>query len=127
METIKEFFKSHPHLAKNIIYQDPSYVFFRLLPDGPVGAMGKKLTPYVSLATDPSILPLGSVVIFFLDLPRSSKFGFSPIRGIGLAQDTGGAIVGHRVDLFCGFGERAKFIASHLKKQGRVFLLLKKQ
>ncbi len=127
MENIKKYFEKHPKIMEQIIYQDPSYVFFRLLPDGPYGAMNKKLTPYVSLATDPSILPLGSLLIFFLDLPKNDKFSYSSrIKGLGLAQDTGGAIKGHRIDLFCGFGDKAEYIAGHLKKEGRVFLLLAK-
>ncbi len=126
IENIKKFFKDHPKLMKKILYQDPSYVFFRLLPDGPIGAMGQKLTPYISLATDPSILPLGSMIIFFLDLPKGLKDRPSSIKGIGLSQDIGGAIKGHRIDLFCGFGDRAEIVASSLKRKGRVFLLLKK-
>ena len=125
IKNIKKFFKKHPKLMKKILYQDPSYVFFRLLPDGPIGAMGKKLTPYISLATDPSILPLGSMVIFFLDLKEVKNSPFS-IKGIGLSQDVGGAIKGHRIDLFCGFGDKAEAIAGGLKKEGRVFLLIKK-
>ncbi len=125
IKNIKKFFKKHLKLMKKILYQDPSYVFFRLLPDGPIGAMGKKLTPYISLATDPSILPLGSMVIFFLDLKEVKNSPFS-IKGIGLSQDVGGAIKGHRIDLFCGFGDKAEAIASGLKKEGKVFLLIKK-
>jgi membrane-bound lytic murein transglycosylase A len=43
-----------------------------------------------------------------------------------LAQDRGGAIKGSRLDLFCGAGQRAEFLAGHLQAQSRVYLLLKK-
>ena len=50
----------------------------------------------------------------------------TPLRGLGLAQDTGEAIRGRRVDLFCGKGARAAFIAGHLNGPGEVWMLLAK-
>ena len=51
----------------------------------------------------------------------------TPLFGIGLAQDTGEAIKGRRVDLFCGKGERAYFVASRLNAKGQTWLLLARE
>lgn len=36
------------------------------------------------------------------------------LRGIGFAQDVGGAIKRNRIDIFCGGNDRANYVASHL-------------
>ena len=57
-------------------------------PDNPaygITASGRKATPYVSVAVDPDIIPLGSTVII-----DGQEY---------LAADTGGAIKGNRIDI----------------------------
>lgn len=51
------------------------------------------LRPYQSIAVDPSVIPLGSRV--YIPAYRNDGHG-----GWFVAQDTGGAIVGHRIDVF---------------------------
>ncbi len=51
------------------------------------------LTPYQSIAVDPRIIPLGSRV--YIPAYRNDGYG-----GWFVAQDTGGAIVGHRIDVY---------------------------
>lgn len=125
MQRLRAYLYAHPDEAQNLMNTNPSYVFFRLADFGPLGSMGQTLTPMVSLATDSAFLPLGTVLAMELDLPR--------LRGasertslLGLPQDRGGAIKGSRLDLFCGAGLDAEFLAGHLQNHGRVFLLLKK-
>ena len=53
--------------AKAIMYQNPSYVFFRKIADlapqdGPIGAMARSITPMRSIAVDPAFIPLGAPV-----------------------------------------------------------------
>jgi membrane-bound lytic murein transglycosylase A len=43
---------------------------------------------------------------------------------LGLAQDKGGAIKGDRLDLFCGAGEMAAFLAGHMKEEAKVCILV---
>lgn len=103
---------------------DPSFVFFRQIPDsesGPLGALGVPLTPGRSVAVDPRTTPLGSPVFISTD---SSPVG-SRLNRLMLAQDTGGAIRGPvRADYFWGFGPRAGDMASRMKENGRMWLLL---
>jgi membrane-bound lytic murein transglycosylase A len=123
MRSIRDYLRKHSDLLPEILYTNPSYVFFRIAEGGPYGAMGKELTPMVSLATDPGLLPLGSLMAYRVDLPRRQAPN-EPLCGIGLAQDVGGAIQGTHLDLFCGAGQRARYRAGHLKDRGGLYLML---
>ncbi len=124
MQSIRAFLDQHPELLPEILFTNPSYVFFRLRSDGPYGAMGQILTPMVSLATDPKMVPLGALLAFEVDLPGEESG--TRLTGLGLAQDVGGAIKGRHVDLYCGSGPQAGQIAGRLKSQGRLVLVLSK-
>ncbi len=105
---------------------DPSYVFFRAIPDGPqgpLGALGVPLTAGRSLAVDPRTTPLGAPVFVTTAAPGGS----GKIDRLMFAQDTGGAIRGSvRGDFFWGFGEDAGSMASSMNANGRMWLLLPK-
>ncbi len=126
MQRIRAYLREHPHEVSELLNTNPSYVFFRLAQDGPLGAMGRTLTPMVSMATDSAFLPLGSILAVDTVLPDT---GGTEARTafLGLAQDRGGAIKGSRLDLFCGAGPRAEFLAGHLQASSRVYFLLKKE
>jgi membrane-bound lytic murein transglycosylase A len=116
-----------PAEAAALLRDNPSYVFFRLLPDltadqGPVGTLGVPLAPLRSLAVDPAHLPLGAPVWIAARDPVDG----APLRRLVLAQDTGGAIRGPaRGDLFWGWGEDAALRAGRMQDRGAaVFVLL---
>lgn len=102
---------------------NPSYVFFRVIDDvpaekGPIGAMGRSITAFRSIAIDPSFTPLGAPVWI-------EKAGADPIRSLMVAQDTGGAIKGpQRADIFYGTGREAGDAAGTIKDGGRMVVLL---
>ncbi len=123
MPAIRRVLEQHPELRSELLDTNPSYVFFRLLEDGPFGAMGKKLTPWVSLACDKKLFALGGIMAFSVKLPQNAP----ALQGIGLPQDVGGAIKGSHLDLFCGAGEKAEHIAGHLQETGQVWLLVSRQ
>lgn len=128
MQSIRAYLDQHPHRTKELLGTNPSYVFFRLSDNGPYGAINQPLTARVSLAVDPALLPLGGLLAFTVPLPEKGPDGAfrpgSPFTGIGLAQDTGGAIKGHRLDFFSGYGDDATWIAGHMNTPGTVWLLL---
>ena len=135
MQSIRAWLTAHPDEMEKTLFRNERYVFFRWGGnDGsPVGGMGRAITPWVTLAVDKSTYPLGAALAFAVDLPEASpgEDGVPPhgmttrtLHGIGFAQDTGGAIRGRRVDLFCGRGEAAAFTAGHLNGPGQVWLLL---
>ena len=126
MQSIRECLLVNPDKCAEIYDTNPSYVFFREAAKGPIGAMGRPLTPYVSTATDRSVLPHGSLVFATVPLPDASGSPRRAFYGLTLPQDTGGAIKGNRIDLFCGAGDEAAHIAGYLNAKGAVYILVKK-
>lgn len=120
---IANYVRSNPGAGKELLYTNPSYVFFRKIGDldpqqGPIGAMGRSITTLRSVAIDPKFTPLGAPVWI-------EKDGRAPIRRLMVAQDTGGAIKGmQRADIFYGTGAGAGDAAGTVKDPGRMVLLL---
>lgn len=119
----REWFRNNPDRVREILNENPSYVFFKYGGRGPTGAMGHTVDDWLSLATDRGYIPLGSVVAYGVNVPDEAA-GSVPLRGIGFAQDVGGAIRRNRIDIFCGGGERANYVASHLDAHGPAWVLL---
>ncbi len=121
----REWFKNNPDRVREILNDNPSYVFFKFGGRGPTGAMGYTVDDWLSLAVDRSFIPLGAIVAYGVNAP-DQKLGKIPLRGIGFAQDVGGAIKRNRIDIFCGGNERANYVASHLDAKGPAWILLAK-
>jgi membrane-bound lytic murein transglycosylase A len=130
LQSIRAWLAAHPERAEELLHQNRSFVFFRVLGGGaPEGASGVELTPGRSLAVDDAFLPYG--VPLFLDstTPAIAELGRAeaPLRRLVVAQDTGGAIVGPvRGDLFFGPGREAEELAGRMKQPLRYWLLLPK-
>ncbi len=128
MQSIRAYLDRNPQKMRELLDTNPSYVFFRLSDAGPFGSINQPLTPRVSLAVDPALIPLGALMTFTIPLPEKGPEGQflmgTPFTGIGLAQDTGGAIKGHRIDFFSGYGDEATWVAGHMNAPGSVWLLL---
>ena len=126
MQGIKVWAEQHPDRLGALLAQNPSYVFFRELPNGlsaPLGALGVPLTGEYSLAVDARTIPLGAPVFLATTYPNDN----APLNRLMLAQDTGGAIRGAvRADFFWGFGEQAAAQAGKMKQQGRMWVLFPK-
>ena len=124
---IKSFVQQNPHLAQELLSADKSYVFFRLADHGPYGSMGKLLTPLGSIAVDTTLVPLGAALAMSVPLPTPKSGGPSRLSGLMLAQDTGGAIKGNHVDLFCGSGQYAEFVSGRMKNPGQLHVLVSRR
>lgn len=126
MQGIKLWASQNPGKVAELLNSNPSYVFFRELPDGlggPLGALGVPLSAGRSIAVDPRVIPLGAPVFLATTWPNSSR----PLNRLMLAQDTGGAIRGAvRADFFWGFGDEAGKLAGGMKQSGRMWVLLPK-
>lgn len=124
MQGIQNWARRNPQRLTELLNVNPSYVFFREMPDtggGPVGALGVPLTPQRSIAIDPRGMPLGAPVWLSTTWPNNSQ----PLSRLMLAQDTGGAIRGNvRADFFWGFGPDAGKLAGAMKQRGRMWTLL---
>ncbi len=122
-EVIKNWVRRNPVEGRELLFHNPSYVFFRKLKNlsadrGPLGAMNRSVTPMRTVAVDPAYVPLGAPVWV-------EKDGDGPIRRLMIAQDTGSAIKGpQRADIFFGTGYEAGRAAGRLSDPGRMVVLL---
>lgn len=74
-----------------------------------LGAKGESLEPFRSIAVDPKVIPLGTKIL----IPEAAGALLpdgSIHDGIFVAADTGGAIKGQHIDLFCGLERDMKVI-----------------
>ncbi len=122
-QEIRAYVARNPQVGATLLNVNPSYIFFRKLPDlpaqkGPIGAMGRSITTMRSIAVDPDFTPLGAPVWV-------EKDGSGAFRRLMIAQDTGGAIKGaQRADIFFGTGDAAGDAAGTVKDGGRMLVLL---
>jgi len=126
MQGIKHWAEQNPAKLTALLEHNPSYVFFRELPEGlsaPLGALGVPLTNQYSIAIDPRTIPLGAPVFLSTTYPNTAE----PLNRLMLAQDTGGAIRGAvRADFFWGFGDQAGAQAGRMKQSGQMWVLFPK-
>lgn len=122
-QVIKNWVRRNPVAGQELLWFNPSYVFFRRIDKvpadkGPLGAMNRSVTTGRTIAVDPAYVPLGAPVWI-------EKEGANPIRRLMMAQDTGSAIKGaQRADIFIGTGDDAGRTAGRLKDPGRMYVLL---
>ncbi|MEM6758890.1 MAG: MltA domain-containing protein [Pseudomonadota bacterium] len=122
-QVIKNWVKRNPVAGRELLYHNPSYVFFREVNEvpsdqGPLGAMNRSITEMRTIAVDPAYVSLGAPVWV-------EKDGANPLRRLMIAQDTGSAIKGaQRADVFFGTGDQAGRAAGKLKDPGRMLVLM---
>lgn len=122
-EAVQGWLRRYPEEGRAAMRTNPSFVFFRVLVDlpseqGPIGAMGRPVTPGRSIAVDPVHVPLGAPV--WIELEGSER-----LRRLTVAQDIGSAIKGaQRADIFFGTGTAAGQRAGVVRDGGRMIVLL---
>jgi membrane-bound lytic murein transglycosylase A len=124
-QSIKAWVRANPSKATELLNTNPSFVFFRFLPNppaaaiqGPLGSLAVPLTERRSIAVDPRFVPLGAPVWM------SAVHQGQPIAQLALAQDTGTAIKGEvRADYFWGAGDAAGEQAGRMKSPLRLWVL----
>ncbi len=129
MQAIRRYLKRHPQQMRQILTYNPSYVFFQVEENGPLGALGVRLTPARSLATDRRIFPDAALAFVKTEKPlidgHGNIAGWTDLNRFMLNQDTGGAISGAgRADIFWGSGPYAQMAAGHLRHPGRLYFLV---
>ena len=122
-EVIRTWVAGNPDEGRDLLWTNPSYVFFREVShvpaeDGPLGAMNRSITPLRTVAVDPAYVPLGAPVWI-------ERVGETPMNTLTIAQDTGSAIKGaQRADIFFGTGDQAGREAGIVRDGGRIVVLL---
>ncbi len=129
MQRIKAYLRENPFEVKRVLNHNPSFVFFRIVPDGPLGALNVTLTPGRSLALDLKMFPPAALAFIETSKPVGDAFGrvqaWMPCHRFVLNQDTGGAITGPgRADVFWGSGPYAELAAGHLKHPGTLYFIV---
>lgn len=126
MQGIKNWARNNLDKVQDLLNSNPSYVFFKKLPEGlpgPLGALGVPVSAERSIAVDRKFIPLGAPVFLSTTQPNSDI----PLKRLMMAQDTGGAIKGGvRADFFWGAGDAAGAKAGSMNQQGKMWVLLPK-
>jgi membrane-bound lytic murein transglycosylase A len=131
MQSIRKYLSEHPEVSDEVLSFNPSYVFFQVLNQEPLGNINVPLVPGRSLALDARIFPKGALAFVLCQKPTVDDegriLGWEKFSRFVLNQDTGGAIKGAgRADLFWGGGMFAEVAAGHMKHEGELYLLVKK-
>ena len=132
MQKIRSYLKAHPEEMAPVLNHNPSYVFFMLEPEGPLGYINVLLTPGRSIALDKRIFPPAALAYIRTKKPVVNAAGqidsWTDCNRFVLNQDTGGAIRGPgRADLFWGNGPYAEIAAGHLAHTGKLYFMILKQ
>jgi membrane-bound lytic murein transglycosylase A len=131
--SIKEFLKEHPEKLEEVLYSNPSYVFFELKKaEKIVGSLGVPLSPFHSIAVDNHYIPPLSFCLISLQIPLIGEDGlvktFVPLAEFAFAMDEGSAILGPaRADIFLGSGDDAEKLAGALKSEGELYFLIPRE
>jgi membrane-bound lytic murein transglycosylase A len=130
MDALKKWLKVEPERGKEVMWQNPSFVFFRELKGaegkGPLGAMNAPLTPGRSLAVDTSFHTLGlPIYVSAAGMMHVNRPGAGAFNRLMVAQDVGSAIKGpERGDIYFGSGDAAGRLAGVTKHPGKFIVLL---
>lgn len=126
MQRLRRYLRENSQEQSQILNSNPSYIFFRLNPAGPMGSLEVPVTAERSLATDAGLFPKGALVFVSTEIPVVSGAGeltgWRAVTRFMLNQDTGGAIRGpQRADIYFGAGETAATMAGYMNRQGKMF------
>ena len=129
MQTIRSYLKNHPQDVETVLNENPSYVFFKIETDGPLGNLNVPLTPGRSVAVDRKLFPPAALMYIQTQKPvmddKGRLNGWESLERFALNQDTGGAITGSgRADIFWGNGSYAELAAGYLQHRGEMYFLV---
>jgi membrane-bound lytic murein transglycosylase A len=132
MKAIREYLESHPEEIERVLFHNESYIFFRVVEQGPIGSTGVPVTAGRSIASDTRIFPKGGLAFIETEIPimdvKGNVTGWEKISRFVVDQDAGGAIKGPgRVDIFFGTGKESGKLAGSMNREGRLFFLIKKR
>ncbi len=100
LAVIRDRHDTDPATVQRLMLDNDRVVFFEEVPSDrwPRASTGARLVPRHAAAVDPTVIPLGSVLVVEGD-------GIGPM--LAVAVDIGGAIKGRRIDLYFGAGDEA--------------------
>lgn len=125
----RKYLKENPRMWRRIYSYCPSYVYFKVTEDPPLGSDMVSLTDNRSIATDYRKYSLKGTLSFIKGKrPKPvGESGFKSFSRFMIDQDTGGAIKGNaRADLYFGEGAYAEKAANSVNNRGQMFFLVLK-
>lgn len=131
MEKIRTYLENHPEDVQRVFSHNERYVFFRIVGQGPLGAIEVPLTPGRSVATDMSLFPKAALAFIQTQKPFIGENGrinsWESFGRFVLNHDSGADIQGPgRVDLFWGSSPFAETAAGHMQVEGTLYFLVLK-
>lgn len=131
MQGIRKYLTEHPGVINDVLNYNSSYVFFRILDNGPLGNIEVPLTAGRSMALNAGLFPKGAICFISCEKPVINSRGeierWTKFSRFIVNQDTGGAITGTgRADIFWGSDHYAELAAGHMKHEGDLYILIKK-
>ncbi len=128
MQRLRRYLNDNPTEQNEIFAYNESYVFFRVVVNGPLGSLGVPVTPQRTIATDSRLFGKGALALIQTELPiidsTGELSGWRPVTRFVLNQDTGGAIRGpQRADYYFGSGDQAGAFAGYMNRPGKLFFL----
>ncbi len=135
IQSIEDHLRSLPiEQAKEIMYMNPSYVFFQKVAGAGKTYFGSEVIAGRTIATDQDLFPKGTLAFIEFEFPVFANqsdilpSSWRPSSRFVVDHDTGGAIRGpHRVDLFWGRGSEAKRHAGVMKNPGRLYYFVPRE
>jgi membrane-bound lytic murein transglycosylase A len=132
MQRLRRYLDENPEERDEIFAYNESYVFFRVLENGPLGSLEVPVTAGRSIATDSRLFPKGAIAWIQTQIPMidgdGRLVGWQPVARFVLNQDTGGAIRGlQRADLYFGTGDEPAGLAGYMNHPGKIFFLVLKR
>jgi membrane-bound lytic murein transglycosylase A len=131
MQWLRRFLEENPDERDQILAYNESYVFFRVIQEGPFGSLDVPITAGRTIATDSRLFPKGALALIATQIPvldgTGQLSGWRSITRFVLNQDTGGAIRGfQRADLYFGTGDEAAGLAGYMNRSGKIYFLVLK-
>ena len=116
--SLATYYARHPEETyRDTVHYNPSTVFYKRGVSYE-GVDDIAITPNASIATDPTSIPTGTVVL--LNVPAATAC--KTVSSIAVAQDIGGRIKGPHIDRYTGAGPAAGRRAESFNNWGLVFM-----
>ena len=124
----RDYIAKHPEEEREVWEYNPSYTYFNITDDEPIGINNILLTTNRSAALDRKKYQVSGSLLFVKTLhpyyDKDLKVQRKSFARFYIHQDTGGAIRGAaRADLYADYGQKGEVWANYMNETGEMYLL----